>query len=597
MRGRTFDLITLATGLSFVGAGVTMAIRAWPLFAHLPGDPRLYAELFEVATGTIDPFMTPLGAVVTLLTLFDAARYSTLRTPRVRWRLLAMVCVCGLALAGGLWIDPLRDEAIAGANVKGQLQLAVALQQALFVLTALALIAGHRTPGPPRIDRGERYAARWLPPVFGGTPKLPERQWRFLGLMIAATFFNAYDMQVFGLALKQIQAGLGIDEGHLGFLGSAIALGVVPGVLLAVCADTWGRRRVLLVTIVGYTLFTGLTAFSQDETTFLGFQFMARAFGAAEMVLASVVVAEEIDAEHRGWALGVLGALGMFGAGLALLIFGFVETLPLGWRSMYLVGFFPLAVIAYLRRRLPETSRFESQAARAEASPTLASALRPLVSLVKVYPRRFAAISSVRFLNAFATQAPGLFLPKYLQEEHGWDPGRFAIVGAVIGFGALCAMPLVGRLGDRMGRKPVSIVFMAVIPLSVVGLYGTSGALLVPAFWFALSFSDGGADLNVSTFGKELFPTSYRSTADSSRQLVGQLGGSLGLAMESVLYAFTNSHAIAISIVALPAVLMPFIVAFAIPETSGRDLEEIAPEPPPATRVASLGGVDRDPRG
>ena len=83
-----------------------------------------------------------------------------------------------------------------------------------------------------------------------------------------------------------------------------------------------------------------------------------------------------------------------------------------------------------------------------------------------------------------------------------------------------------------------------------------------------MSVSDGGADINVSTFGKELSPTSYRSTADSSRQLVGQLGGSLGLAMESVLYTFTDSHAVAISIVALPAVLMPFIAAFAIPETS-----------------------------
>jgi len=64
---------------------------------------------------------------------------------------------------------------------------------------------------------------------------------------------------------------------------------------------------VLLVTITGYTLFTGLTAFSPNDTVFLVCQFFARAFGAAELALAAVVVAEEIDKEHRGWALGVLG--------------------------------------------------------------------------------------------------------------------------------------------------------------------------------------------------------------------------------------------------------------------------------------------------
>ena len=579
MRGRLLDLLTLGAGLLFAGSGLATGIRAWPLLAHLPHDPQRFGELLGQAAGPLEPLMTPLGAAIVLLTLFDAARYPTLRAPRVRWRLAALAGVFALGLTGALWLGPLLRAAVTGADVKGSLQFVLLAHQLLFAATLAALIAGHRSPGPPRVERGERYAARWVPPVFGGTPELPERQWRFLGLMIAATFFNAYDMQVFGLALKQIQAGLAIEEGHLGFLGSAIGLGVVPGILLALGADTWGRRRVLLVTIVGYTIFTGLTAFAPNEMTFLGFQFAARAFGAAEMVLALVVVAEEIDAEHRGWALGVLSALGLFGAGLALLIFAFLEELPLGWRAMYLVGFFPLLVITYLRRRLPETGRFESYAAGIRTQSTLASALRPLVSLVRVYPRRFAAISSVRFLNAFATQAPGFFLPKYLQDEHGWDPERFAIVGAVIGFGALCAMPLSGRLGDRIGRRPVSMVFMAVVPVTVIGLYGVGGALLIPLFWFAMSLSDAGADMNVSTFSQELFPTSYRSTASSARQLVGQLGGSLGLAMESVLYGVVGSHAIAISLVALPAVLMPFIVAFALPETSGRELDEISPEP------------------
>ena len=576
MKGRRLDYLALVSGLALCASGLWLLPVVWPLFALLPDQPQAFAEALEPTSG-LGRLHQALAVLVFLFSFFDAARHPNLRARRVHWRVVAILSVLGLGILGELFLGAALRDAVAGEDVTTRLKLAFLTHMGLFALVGVASVAAHRLPGPPAIERGERYAARWIPPIFGSTPELPQRQWQVLGLMIAASFFNAYDLAIFGLALKQIQAGLAIEEGQLGFLASAIGMGVVPGVLLALGADTWGRRRVLLVTISGYTLFTGLTAFSPSDTVFLVCQFCARAFGSAEMVLAMVVVAEEIDKEHRGWALGVLSALALMGAGLALMLFAFVDKLPMGWRAMYLVGFAPLVVLTYLRRRLPETEMFERYDS-ARARPTLAAALKPLISIVRVYPARFAAISSVRFLNAFCTQAAGLFLPKFLQDEHAWEPQRFALVGAVLGFASLCAMPLLGRLGDQIGRKPVSIVAMTIIPFSVIALYNTAGLLLLPLFWLAMSLSDGVADLNVSTFSKELFPTSYRATASSARQLVGQLGGSLGLAMESVLYAMVGSHAMAISIVAAPAMLMPLIVRFAIPETSRRTLDEISPE-------------------
>jgi hypothetical protein len=60
--------------------------------------------------------------------------------------------------------------------------------------------------------------------------------------------------------------------------------------------------------------------------------------------------------------------------------------------------------------------------------------------------------------------------------------------------------------------------------------------------------------------------------------IVGTVGGSIGLALESVLYSLLNSHWVAISILTAFALLAALIVAVAFPETSGRSLEEIAPE-------------------
>ena len=104
---------------------------------------------------------------------------------------------------------------------------------------------------------------RWLP-FLAGAPPLTARQWRVLGLVSIATLFDQYDMSLFGMALPQIQAGLGIAEGDVGWLGSILRLGSLPALLIAVVADRVGRRRALLGTILAYTALTGATAFAPD---------------------------------------------------------------------------------------------------------------------------------------------------------------------------------------------------------------------------------------------------------------------------------------------------------------------------------------------
>ena len=86
-----------------------------------------------------------------------------------------------------------------------------------------------------------------------------------------------------------------IPEEQLGELGSIVRLGALPAFFFGVIADRWGRRRVLLFTVVAYTVLTGATAFAQDATTFVILQFLARTFAVAAVMLAYVVITEEID--------------------------------------------------------------------------------------------------------------------------------------------------------------------------------------------------------------------------------------------------------------------------------------------------------------
>ncbi len=292
---------------------------------------------------------------------------------------------------------------------------------------------------------------------------LNRREWKLLGLLGTAGFFNRYDEGLLSLLLVQIQADLGFTEASLGWLGSAIELGAIPSLALLVLADRRGRRTVLLGTILGYTVCTVATALAPSASFFLAAQLLARTFLGAEFGLAIVVAVEELGPTNRAFGVAVLGTLSLAGYGAAMILFGFVDELPYGWRSLYAVGVVPLLVVAALRRGLPETREFEGL--RSESAANLGTWTQPFRTLVARYPTRCAAVGAVTLLWSFSNVSVDFFLPKFAQEVHGWSPGRFATVAVGGGALGLTGQLLAGWLGDRRGRKNSTLFFFVMEPV------------------------------------------------------------------------------------------------------------------------------------
>src|SRR5712691_5569791 len=120
---------------------------------------------------------------------------------------------------------------------------------------------------PPHRPRLPPFLLRQVPP-------LTQRQWRVFGISTTAGFFDNYDSALLSLALKQIQHGLGIAEARLGAMLSAIRLGYFASLLISPLADVFGRKRLLMYTIIGYTVFTGLSALAPHERSFIATQFI-----------------------------------------------------------------------------------------------------------------------------------------------------------------------------------------------------------------------------------------------------------------------------------------------------------------------------------
>jgi putative MFS transporter len=352
-----------------------------------------------------------------------------------------------------------------------------------------------------------------------------------------------------------------------------VRLGYLLSLLMTPFADVFGRRRLLLYTIFGYTIFTGLIAIAPGERTFVAFEMIARAFAGAEAAIAMVIVAEEVDAANRGWAIGLLGGVSSIGYGLAAIVFAFINVIPYGWRGLYAIALVPLVLIIPLRRVLPESARFEKE--KLEGLKPL-KVWEPLAQLYSAYPGRLMAMLSIAFLSSMGGNASGFLFPKFLQEAHHWTPGNvtslFLFGGALGILGSIVA----GRLSDAYGRRVMGAGFMFMAPLLTIWMYTAPGWSIVPA-WILEVFCDIASGTILNAYSAELFPTSYRSTAGSALAVAGTTGGALGLFFEGVLFNMTGSHARAVCYLTVFWIISPAMVWF-FPETSGRELEEISPE-------------------
>ena len=122
------------------------------------------------------------------------------------------------------------------------------------------------------MEEEKTYQPYWLywVPFLRPAPDLSRRQWQVLGLTAIASIFDRYDLAILQIALPQIQTGLGIADADISNIAALIKLGALPAFLVLAVADRLGRRRLLIFTVIGYTLLTGATAFAPNAGSFCG---------------------------------------------------------------------------------------------------------------------------------------------------------------------------------------------------------------------------------------------------------------------------------------------------------------------------------------
>ena len=421
----------------------------------------------------------------------------------------------------------------------------------------------------------------WIPPdLLGRVPEgITPRAMSMLGFVSFALFFEQYDLSLLNNALKYISADLAIPETELGFFQMWIRLGSLPALALIPLADRLGRRRLFLASVVGMSLGTLITAFSQSPLQFIAAQMLTRSFVLTASAVATVIVIEEFPAHARGWGIGMLATIAAVGHGAGAAIFGTIEILPLGWRALYAFGIAPILLLPFFRAGISETERFQREQ-RAAGTQARQSLIRewaaPLGMWLRSRPERALGMAAVAGFSALGHAVVINFTGYFVLEYHGWEPRQLALM--VIGGGAfgLVGNVVAGRLADRIGRRGVGVLFLCSYPLAAWIFFHAPGWLLVPV-WTLLVFAFMGGNVIVRALSSELFPTSHRGTSTGVLVLLETLGAATGFGLLG-LQQQAGDLAFWITLLSNGSLLAGLIL-LALPETGRRELEEISSEP------------------
>lgn len=395
-------------------------------------------------------------------------------------------------------------------------------------------------------------------------------QRRLLIFLSVASFFEGYDFLALAQLLPNIRAHFGLSPTAGGALVTVVNAGTMIAYVLVRQADRWGRKRVLSITIAGYTIASFVSGLAPNAWLFALGQLVARVFLIGEWAVAMVVAAEEFPAERRGSAMGIIQAASSLGAIACAGLVPLLVKLPTGWRTVYFVGAIPLVLLSFARRNMKETRRFE-EVHKDAASP------RGFFDVLKgPHRRRVLELAAIWALAYVCTQNAVTFWKEFAVGERAMSEGA---VGLSISIAAVGSLPLVflsGKALDKIGRKRGAVIIFLATSLGTVGAYQFAAQIPLTIALIVAIFGTTAILQVLNAFTAELFPTDSRADAFAwSNNLLGRIGYVLspivvGYAAERSSWGLAVSATAVFPLVALALILMLF------PETSGKELEETA---------------------
>ena len=430
--------------------------------------------------------------------------------------------------------------------------------------------------------------------LFGWVKEINSDQWKAFYAALIGWTLDAMDLLLFAFAVGSIGKVFNLSEAWVGALFSVTLFSsAFGGAAFGIISDYIGRVRALTYSILLYSLFTGLSAFSPN----IAFLLVCRVFlgfgMGGEWASGEVLVAEKWPNEHRGKVIGMVqsgwGIGYILAAILATLVIptfqqGVTYTIPilgitmdgldLGWRVLFLIGVLPAFLVFYIRRHLDEPEvwkknkviRDEVKLSGKAQSFTLKQIFEPDLLRYTITATLLTSLCMIAYWGLY------FWLPQFLASDKGVGLDTRGYIWIIpINLGAFIGCNTFGFISDRIGRRPVFVAYLLIMAV-LVWFFGHATTLKeVLILGPFIGFFGTGFYSGFGAIFSEIFPTRARGTAQGFCYNVGRGVSAIAPPMIGYivsLHGFSTGLA-TVSIFAVAAA----VVVMTLPETKGKALD------------------------
>ncbi|AFV21268.1 MULTISPECIES: MFS transporter [Bacillus] len=388
---------------------------------------------------------------------------------------------------------------------------------------------------------------------------------KLLGIAGLGWLFDAMDVGMLSFVMVALQKDWGLTSQEMGWIGSINSIGMAVGALIfGILSDKIGRKSVFIITLLLFSIGSGLTALTTTLAMFLVLRFVIGMGLGGELPVASTLVSESVEAHERGKIVVLLESFWAGGWLIAALISYFVIP-KYGWEVAMVLSAVPALYALYLRWNLPDSPRFQ----KVKKRPSVIENIKSVWS--GEYRKATIMLWILWFCVVFSYY--GMFL---------WLPSVMVLKGfsLIKSFQYVLIMTLAQLPGyftaawfiERLGRKFVLVTYLIGTACSAY-LFGVADSLTVLIVaGMLLSFFNLGAWGALYAYTPEQYPTVIRGTGAGMAAAFGRIGGILGPLLVGYLVASEASLSLIFTIFCGSILIGVFAVVILGQETKQREL-------------------------